>query len=338
MTRLAQRLLWLVPAAILAASSPTLAQTPAPAQPSKTVRLLTVGNSFSRDATTYLDEVAKAAGDVLIHHQAVIGGGTLQQHCEKFQKHESDPNDPEGLYSSGKSLKEELTAEPWDFITIQQASIKSHDANTYRPFARELHDYIKKHAPNATVIMHETWAYRRDDPRFAVAEPEPGEPASQKAMYEGLANAYRTIAGELGVGLIPVGDALFQADSDPKWGYRVDAAYDLANPVYPQLPDQTHSLHVGWRWIDAGGGAHKLHTDGHHASAAGRYLGSCVFYDVLFDRSVVGNPYHPDGIAPDYARFLQETAHQVAEREREREAAGAVKTVPSRTTSTKAVE
>jgi len=328
MTRLVGRIAWLLPLVALSASSPALAQKPV--EQAKTVRLLTVGNSFSRDATTYLDELAKAAGDTLIHHQAAIGGGTLQQHCEKFQKHESDPTDPEGLYSTGKSLKDELTAEPWDFITIQQASIKSHDVSTYRPFARELYDYIKKHAPNATVIVHQTWAYRRDDPRFFAIAPDPGEPSDQKAMYEGLSQAYRTIAGELGTGLIPVGDALYLADADPEWGYRVDTAFDFQNATHPNLPDQTHSLHVGWRWVPAADGGHKLNMDGHHASAAGRYLGSCVFYDVLFGKSVVGNSFHPKEIEPDHARFLQEIALRAAEgeRERERKAAGVGPAVP----------
>lgn len=315
MSRLVRRPLWLFSLLMVAASSPALADQP------KTVRLLTVGNSFSMDATKYLDEVTKAAGDVLIHHQAVISGGRLHQHVEKYHKHESDPNDPAGLYPTKKSLKEELTAEPWDFITIQQASIRSHDVSSYRPSARELYDIIKKHAPEATVIIHETWAYRSDDPRFFVVDPKPGEPADQKAMYEGLSEAYRTIAAELGVRIIPVGDALYMADTDPKWGYRADTSFDFENATYPDLPDQTHSLHVGWRWRPApkAKGGHRLVMDGHHASPAGQYLGACVFYDVLFGKSVVGNPYHPEEIDADYARFLQETAHKAAEAERARE-------------------
>lgn len=319
MSRLVGRLAWLLSVLVLAASSPAMAQKPV--EEPKTVRLLTVGNSFSMDATKFLEQVTEAAGDVLIHHQAVISGGTLQQHVEKYQKHESDPEDPAGLYPTKKSLKEELTAEPWDFITIQQASIRSHNIETYRPHARELYDIIKKHAPEATVIVHETWAYRSDDPRFFAADPKPGEPIDQKAMYEGLSQSYRTIAAELGTRLIPVGDALYLADTDPKWGYRVDTSFDFQNATYPDLPDQTHSLHVGWRWRPApkAQGGHRLAMDGHHASPAGQYLGSCVFYDVLFGKSAVGNSYYPEGIDADYARFLQETAHKAAEAERARQ-------------------
>jgi len=41
----------------------------------KRVRLLTVGNSFSQDATRFLGDLVTAVGHVLIHHQATIGGG-----------------------------------------------------------------------------------------------------------------------------------------------------------------------------------------------------------------------------------------------------------------------
>src|SRR5437016_2238670 len=93
----------------------------------KTVRLLTVGNSFSGNATQYLGDIAKAVGNVLVHHQAGIGGGTMAQHWEKVEQHEKEPKDPRGFYSSKRRLIQELAAERWDVVTIQQASIRSHD-------------------------------------------------------------------------------------------------------------------------------------------------------------------------------------------------------------------
>src|SRR5205823_424729 len=96
------------------------AATSAAARPTKTVRLLTVGNSFSRNATRYLEDLATAAGHRLVHHQAYIGGSAMQVHWDKAQKFEKDPQDKAGYYSSKLSLKQELLAETWDFITIQQ--------------------------------------------------------------------------------------------------------------------------------------------------------------------------------------------------------------------------
>ncbi len=275
----------------------------------KTVRLLTVGNSFSQNATKYLDRIVAADGNTLIHHRCVIGGSGPDQHLAKAALHEKDPRDKAGLYSSGKSLAQELRAEKWDVITIQQASIRSHDAANYRPAAKELYDYIKKYAPGSEVVIHQTWAYRVDDPRFRTPSAKPGEPKTQKEMYDGLASAYRTIAKELGVRRIPVGDAFYLADTDPKWGYQPDPKFDPKAAKPPALPVQTHSLHVGQRWVTANGKA-TLQMDGHHANAAGEYLGGLVFYEFLYGKSAVGNKFRPEGMDADYARFLQETAHK----------------------------
>lgn len=278
----------------------------------KTVRLLTVGNSFSQNATKYLDKIVQADGNTLVHHRCVIGGSGPEQHLAKAALHEKDPKDKAGLYGTGKSLKQELVAEKWDVVTIQQASIRSHDVANYRPAAKELYDYIKKHAPDSEVVIHQTWAYRVDDPRFGAATAKVGEPRTQKEMYDGLSAAYRTVAKELGVRRIPVGDAFYLADTDPKWGYKPDTKFDPKTAKAPELPDQTHSLHVGRRW---GKVDHKpvLQMDGHHASVAGEYLGGLVFYEFLFGTSVVGNKFRPEGVDADYARFLQDTAHKAGE-------------------------
>lgn len=125
-------------------------------QPPKTVRLFTVGNSFSGNATKHLGALAKAAGDTLIMRTASVGGASMELHWRKVEASEKDPGDKRGRYGNGKSLKEELTSEPWDFVTIQQASIKSHDLATYRPFAQQHADAIRRHAPRATLLLHQT--------------------------------------------------------------------------------------------------------------------------------------------------------------------------------------
>jgi hypothetical protein len=279
----------------------------------KTVRLLTIGNSFSANATKYLGELAKGGGHTLVHRPLVVGGASMEVHWTKVQQHQADPKDKRGLYTFGLGLKEQLQADRWDYVTIQQASIRSHDVTTYRPFAWQLREYVKQHAPQAELLIHETWAYRVDDPRFSAASPKPGEPKTQEEMYRGLASAYQTIAAELGVRRIPVGDAFYMADTDPKWGFQVDRAFDFKSAKPPSLPDQTHSLHVGWRWMKQKDGTTQLTMDGHHANQAGEYLGGCVFYEFLFGESPVSNPFVPTGLDPAYARFLQETAHRAVE-------------------------
>lgn len=284
------------------------------AEPPKTVRLFTIGNSFSGNATRHLGEIAKANGDILIMRTASVGGASMELHWGKAQAFEKNPADKLGRYGSGKGLKEELAGEPCDFVTIQQASIKSHDIATYRPFAKQLSDYIRQHAPKATLLLHETWEYRIDDSRFSGKEPKPGAPKTQGEMYAGLANAYRTIAQELNVRLIPVGDAFHLANRDPQWGFRPSTApFDPKRAKPGQLPEQKHSLNVGWAWKKDKKGKTVLSMDGHHANTAGEYLGGCVWYEVLFGKSVENNSYVPQNLDAEYAKFLRATAHRVVQ-------------------------
>jgi hypothetical protein len=277
----------------------------------KTIRLLTIGNSFSHNATHYLGDLAQADGNTLILREDNVGGSSFEVHWNKILAFEKDPKDKLGLYTEGKSLKDDLTGGHWDFITIQQASIKSHDLATYRPFAAQLLEYVKKYAPDTTVLMHQTWEYRVDDSRFAQKAPKPGEPKSQDEMYRLLSSNYATIAQELGLKLIPVGDAFHLANHDPQWGFRPSTTpFDSKNAKPGELPDQTHSLNVGWNWKKGTDGQTKLTMDGHHANVAGEYLGACVWYEVLFGKSAVGNKFVPAGLDADYAKFLQTTAHR----------------------------
>jgi hypothetical protein len=163
---------------------------------------------------------------------------------------------------------------------------------------------VKKHAPKAELLLHQTWAYRVDDPRFG-GKPKEGEPATAEEMYTMLTAAYKTIAKELGIRRIPVGDAFHLATTDPAWGYKPDKTWDKSKAKAPELPDQTHSLHVGYSYKDG-----KLGMDGHHANAAGEYLGGCVWYEFLFKESCVGNTFAPNGMKPEDAKYLQEVAHR----------------------------
>jgi hypothetical protein len=285
----------------------------------KTVRVLTIGNSFSQNATKYLGDLAKASGDTLVLRGANVGGASMELHWGKTQAFEKDPSDKAGQYG-GKGLRELLAAEPWDYVTIQQASIKSHDIANYRPFAAQLAAYVRQHAPNATLVVHQTWEYRVDDPRFTKPSDKPGEPKTQDEMHKGLSAAYTTIADELGIRRLPVGDAFHLADQDPKWGYRVsEKPFDPKKAKPGELPDQARSLHVGWIWRKPkGGGKLGLIMDGHHANQAGEYLGACVWYECLFQKSAVENSFVPKGLDAEYARFLRATAHRAVADEQAR--------------------
>ena len=80
-------------------------ESPAPrAGEAKTVRLLTIGNSFSANATKYLGDLVKAGGHTSIHRPIVVGGTSMDLHATKAQAHERDPADKAGLYTAGHAF------------------------------------------------------------------------------------------------------------------------------------------------------------------------------------------------------------------------------------------
>ena len=276
-----------------------LSAAEAAAEAEKKVRLLTLGNSFAGNALQFLEPMAKATGHNLEVRRCNPGGCSLAQHWERIQLGDADPANPNGQYD-GKTLSAILADGPWDVITIQQYSLISHDLASYRPYAADLVTYLKQRVPQAEIVMHQTWAYRCDDARFVPTS----DVKTQQDMYDGVTKSYDTMATDLGLRLMPSGDAFWAADHDPLWGYKPDTAFVIANAVEPALPNQTHSLHVGYRW-----NKHALAMDGHHAGQAGCYLAGLVWYESIFHQSCVDMPFTPSGMDPKYAAFLRQTAH-----------------------------
>ena len=267
----------------------------------KTLSVLAIGNSFTKNATAYLPALVEASPHNLVLKLAAIGGGPLDRHWKAVEVHEADPKAKEGRIYANLPLKHFLIMRSWDYVTIQQRSYISTDIETYRPYAEKLAGYIRKHAPTAELVIHQTWAYRADDPRFK----SPRD--SQENMYKQITFAYTTIAKELSVTkIIPVGRAFQNARAHPDWQFVFpDPNFDYKKAVEPALPHQNHSLNVGWRWKDG-----KLRLDGHHANIAGSYLGAAVWYEFFFGDDVRKIKFVPVGLEESDAKFLREIARQ----------------------------
>lgn len=258
-----------------------------------------------------MPRIVESAGHKLIVGRANLGGCTLERHWRHVAAHQANPADKEGSpYRSGQySLADMLTKDKWDFVTIQQVSIKSHDLDTCYPFAADLRAYIKERAPKAKIMARQIWACRVDDKRF-VPENKGKEPHTRAVMHRQVRKAYQSVAKDLGIEIIPSGDAMFLADTDSKWGCPPDTSFDFKNAKAPELPNQLRSLHKGWRWIKRKEGGQQLSMDGHHANQAGEYLLGCVWFEVFFGESVAENAFIPDGLDARHAKFLRQTAHR----------------------------
>lgn len=291
----------------------------------KEINLLTIGNSFSNNSTRYLPQMLEAGGlKVHVNRSASLGGRSLADHIGYAKAHEANPADPKGMpYNwqgiEGKrgktSLQDILKAKKWDIVTIQQVSHQSWQADTFRPAADELVALIRKLAPQAKIVMQETWSYRSDSPYL------PKQNMDQRAMYEKLHQNYYACAKALKLdGVMPVGTAFQTALADPEWGVSFETVTDPAKFKHPESPASKHSLHVGWRWYkDRKSGEYRLSNDPNHASKYGEYLGAAVWYEYLFG-GVTGNTFRPRDLTDSEAKKLQQIAVDTVKKAKAEEA------------------
>ncbi len=275
----------------------------------ESVKVLTIGNSFAGNATRYLDEIVEDSGKRILIGKANLGGASLKRHWEHVAAWKQDPQSeaarPWKVYGSRPeerlSLVDKLTEADWDYITIQQASFRSYRPETYEPYGPDLIAFVREHAPEAEILVHQTWAYREDDDLFD------HEDRDQQWMYEALTKAYRNLASENGgLRILPVGAAFQAMRGHPDWNLTVPE-FDKEALAYPQLPATRHSLNSGWEWKKRDG-ERDLYLDGHHANVNGEYLGALIWFGVLFEEDPRTVGFVPKEISPEDAQLLRKGA------------------------------
>ena len=242
------------------------------------MKLLTIGNSFSEVMTVLLPPVAKSAGVEIEVEDLTIGGCTMERHWGNIVREAEEPG---YHYFPNVSYKGKLASKAWDFVTIQQASDESWRLASYRPFARQLFDFIKKNAPTAEVLLQMTWAWRQDDTRYAWPQIQ-----SAENMYNNLVSSYETIAVELGLRVIPTGIAIETARKTQPNPY---IPFNPADYTYPDLPDVSNSFTTAVWWNED-------HTaivgDPAHLNRRGDFLQACVWFGTLTGKPVDQRRFH----------------------------------------------
>jgi lysophospholipase L1-like esterase len=284
------------------------------------LKLFTIGNSFADYPLSYLPALAKAGGKTLVIGRANPGGCSLERHALYLAQAEA--NDPAGrVYPAFGALKtgqttlvtlpEALSADKWDIVTIQQWSQQSYKPETYHPAVDQIIAGIRKYAPQAEIVIQETWAYR-DDHNFFHKD----DGFTPEKMHQGLRAAYHQLAADTGFRIIPTGDAIELARQTPRWTYVPDKNFDYKNPPSGRLPDEPTSLHAGWSWRKNKDGSEKLNLDGIHLSTAGKYLAGAVWYQTLFNTDQVPTGYLPAGLTTEDAADLRGFADAAVKAER----------------------
>lgn len=284
----------------------------------RNIRLLTIGNSFAGNALTFLPEIAASVDGVFFEiGRANLGGCSLEKHSnlarftethpdyKPYRIDETDDGEPVNV-----NLQEALGYRLWDAVTLQQVSHKSWLAESYEPYIGHLHAMVSERAPAATLFLHQTWPYRSDSP-FLVENC-----MTQSMMFERIRDNYRDFAEQYGCNILPSGAAVQRVRETPGCDFQwpdPDFDYQHAEPF--ELPEQDHSLAVGWKWDIAktGDGIPELRLDANHLNECGCYLAGCVWFERLTGRSIYESDFRPEGIEPEWWNILRKTAHKVSQ-------------------------
>jgi len=205
------------------------------------MNILCIGNSFSSDATRYLQEISN---NELFVRNLYIGGCSLETHVKNIKEnnafYEYQKNDKKIMMSS---IQDALKRKRWHFISIQQVSHFSGLEETYEPYIGFLVDYLKKECPKAEIVFHRTWSY---DP---------------KSTHEGF--------------------KYYDRDSEKMYNMIVEASSKFAKKYNLRVIDNATSIQNGRKLkeFDVNNGPLSMNRDGFHLSLDyGRYLAALTMY------------------------------------------------------------
>lgn len=244
-----------------------------------TIRVLTIGNSFSEDAVeNNLYDLGKADGITFIIGNIMIGGCSLEKHWNNaannlpaysYRKTESDGAKK---VLGGARLSEIIPSEKWDYISFQQVSSNTGKYETYFPYLSNLFDYVRIRSsnPDTKYILHMTWAYAKDSKHAGFANYN----NDQIKMYTAIVETVNKVAEKVAINIvIPSGTAIQNA----------------------------RTSYLGDTFC----------RDGHHLNLIiGRYIAACTWYEKLTGRNVIGNSFAPVSLTETEIRIAQEAAHR----------------------------
>lgn len=243
-----------------------------------TIRILAIGNSFSQDAVEqYLYELFAADGKKVIIGNMYIGGCSLERHYNNSVSDKAEYAyrkivDGVKTNTPGTKLIDAVLDEPWDYISLQQASGKSGEYDTYNPYMKSLVAYLHRYAPKKDfkLVWHQTWAYASDSDHGEF----PKYGSDQMQMYEAIVSATKNVMKDNKIDvLVPSGTAIQNA----------------------------RTSYIG----------DKFNRDGYHLEVNyGRYTAACTWYEAISGKSVVGNPYAPATVDEGKKAVAQNAAHE----------------------------
>lgn len=160
----------------------------------KSLKILSIGHSYSLNATEYLWDIAKAAGVEEVKIGVVYYAGCpLNRHWNNIVNDIPDyvyyKNVAGGWVKYPESTMDvAISDEDWDIVTLQQGPSESGIVSTFENLENII-SYVKNQLPEARLFWHLTWANQSDywSERF-----EEHYNCDQMTMYNAIMQTYAT--------------------------------------------------------------------------------------------------------------------------------------------------
>jgi hypothetical protein len=260
------------------------------------INILLIGSSFAYRFPDELCAMGKELGLKIRVCHAYYSGVTLQTQWNWIRLGDGDYtlNVHGSLPMKGgtyKNLPDILRLYNWDVISVHQTpmAFRTGDYQTSLNsciYAKNIYQYLRERCPDARYMWYQIWGinigYTVDEPANCIPTRE-----KQIAMHNASHDVAREMVKEHGVDLVPAGDA---------WEI-IRKETSLGDTLTGRNGDQYgDNLHDG----DTGGG---------------QYLNACVWYEVLFQKSCLGNTWRPKAyqLEEEKIPLLQEAAHRAVE-------------------------
>lgn len=244
-------------------------------QQKDTLRILAIGNSFSQDSVNqYFHEIAEADGLVAIVGNLYIGGCTLERHYDNMMSGKNDY-----IYykigSDGKLVAHKGSSIERGVLDEKWDVVTLQQASGYSGLIGSYEPYLAelvRYVRESVPGARIMWHQTWAYAKNSTHNHFCHYDCDQTKMYDGIVKCSSYACDKYGLGIIPSGTAVQNARRSPL--------------------------------------RENVTRDGFHLSlVAGRYIASCTWYEAVTGRSVLGNPFTPEGLWPYQKEIAQSSAH-----------------------------
>lgn len=182
--------------------------------PIETLKILSLGNSYSLNAMWELYSICKQAGvkeiDIAIMY---IGGCSLDKHWENIQNNAAAyqlyrNNSGDWKTTDNYSIETIINEGDWDIITLQNSSGMSGKSEGFNNLDNVI-GYVSGKCPDAKIVWHMTWGYQKGS-KWLTSETYSGD---EMIMYNSIIECAKSkvVPNEKIDVIVPVGTAVMNA-------------------------------------------------------------------------------------------------------------------------------